>query len=72
MLSIQHAIDLYEQKFPHQPSPSAEVALAWLANRRGHGTWRHAIASPFTRLFSLFRHQRTVAPGSAANPLKLF
>ena len=35
MLSIQHAIDLYEKKFPHKPSPSAEVALAWLASRRG-------------------------------------
>jgi hypothetical protein len=71
MLSIQHAIDLYEKKFPHKPSPSAEVALAWLANRRRRGTWRHAIATPVTRLLSFFRHHRSVAPRSASNPLNL-
>ena len=71
MLAIQHAIDLYEKKFPNKPSPSAEVALAWLAARRGHRAWRHAIASPLTKLLSFFRHQRSVAPGSATNPLNL-
>ena len=35
MLAIQHAIDLYEKKFPNKPSPSAEVALAWLAGDAG-------------------------------------
>jgi hypothetical protein len=29
MLAIQSAIDAYENKFPHRPSPSAEEALAW-------------------------------------------
>ena len=71
MLAIQHAIDLYEKKFPNKPSPSAEVALAWLAARRGHRTWRHAIASPLTKFLGFFRHQRNVAPGSATNPLNL-
>ena len=71
MLAIQHAIDLYEKKFPNKPSPSAEVALAWLAARRRHRTWRHAIASPLTKLLGFFRHQRNVAPGSATNPLNL-
>jgi hypothetical protein len=71
MLSIQHAIDLYEKKFPHKPSPSAEVALAWLAGRRGRGAWRLGTASPVTRLISLFRNVRSVAPGSASKPLNL-
>lgn len=69
MLSIQHAIDLYEKKFPHKPSPTAEVALAWLAGKRGHRAWRQR--SLLTRLLSFFRHQRSVAPGSATNPLNL-
>jgi hypothetical protein len=64
MLAIQRAIDLYEKKFPHQPSPSAEVALAWLASRRGHRGWRHGIASPVKRLTTLLRHDRTVAASS--------
>jgi hypothetical protein len=71
MLSIQHAIDLYEKKFPHKPSPSAEVALAWLASRRGRGPWRHGISSPVTRLLSFFRQHRSVTPGNAAKPLNL-
>jgi ribosomal protein L40E len=61
MLSIQHAIDLYEKDFPHQPSPSAEVALAWLAGRRGHPGWRRGIVSPVKRLMTLLRHDRSVA-----------
>ena len=71
MLAIQHAIDLYEKKFPNKPLSSAEVALAWLAARRRHMTRRHAIASPLTKLLGFFRHQRNVAPGSATNPLNL-
>ena len=31
MLAIQSAIDAYESRFPHRPSPSAEEALAWRA-----------------------------------------
>jgi hypothetical protein len=31
MLAIQSAIDAYENRFPHRPSPSAEEALAWRA-----------------------------------------
>src|ERR1700677_2637941 len=38
MLAIQSAIDAYENRFPHRPSPSAEEALAWRAG------------SPFERL----------------------
>jgi hypothetical protein len=64
MLSIQHAIDLYEKNFPHRPSPSAEVALAWLASRRGHPGWRHGIASPVKRLMTLRWHDRSVAAAS--------
>lgn len=64
MLSIQNAIDLYEKKFPHLPSPSAEVALTWLASRRGHRGWRHGVASPVKRLFSLLSHDRSVAAAS--------
>jgi ketosteroid isomerase-like protein len=64
MLSIQHAIDLYEKNFPHQPCPSAEVALAWLASRRGHPGWRHGITSPVKRLMTLLRHDRNVAAAS--------
>jgi ketosteroid isomerase-like protein/ribosomal protein L40E len=66
MLSIQHAIDLYEKNFPHQPSPSAEVALAWLASRRGHPGWRRGVASPVKRLITLLRHDRSIA--AASNP----
>jgi hypothetical protein len=29
MLAIQSAIDAYEERFPHRPSPSAAEALAW-------------------------------------------
>ena len=64
MLSIQHAIDLYEKNFPHQPSPSAEVALAWLASRRGHPGWRRGVASPVKRLITLLRHDRSIAAAS--------
>lgn len=38
MLAIQSAIDAYENRFPHRPSPSAEEALAW------------RVGSPFVRL----------------------
>ena len=64
MLSIQHAIDLYEKNFPHQPSPSAEVALAWLASRRGHPGWRRGVASPVKRLMTLLRSDRSIAAAS--------
>jgi hypothetical protein len=64
MLSIQHAIDLYEKNFPHQPSPSAEVALAWLASRRGHPGRPYGIALPVKRLMTLLRHDRSVAAAS--------
>ena len=64
MLSIQHAIDLYEKKFPHRPPPSAEVALAWLASRRGHPGWRRRVASPVKRLITLLRHDRSIAVAS--------
>ena len=30
---IQSAMERYQKKFPHEPTPSAEVALAWLANK---------------------------------------
>ncbi len=61
MLSIQHAIDLYETKFPQRPSPSAEVALAWLASRRGHRGWRRRVASPVKGFMTLLR----LGPGIA-------
>ncbi len=64
MLSIQHAIDLYERNFPHQPSPSAEVALAWIASRRGRPGWRRRVASPVKRLVTLLRHHRSIAVAS--------
>jgi ketosteroid isomerase-like protein len=64
MLSIQHAIDLYEKNFPHRPPPSAEVALAWLASRRGHPGWRRGVASPVKRLITLLRHDRSIAVAS--------
>jgi len=35
MFSIQAAIEAYEKRFPHRPSPSAEEALSWQAGRRG-------------------------------------
>ena len=31
MLAIQSAIDAYENRFPHAPSPTAAEALAWQA-----------------------------------------
>ena len=31
ILKIQSAIERYEKRFPHKPSPSAEDALAWQA-----------------------------------------
>jgi hypothetical protein len=35
MFSIQAAIEAYEKRFPHRPSPSAGEALSWQAGRRG-------------------------------------
>jgi hypothetical protein len=35
VLKIQSAIDRYEKRFPRQPSPSAEDALAWQAGKCG-------------------------------------
>ncbi len=36
ILEIQSAIDRYEKKFPHKPSPTPAEALAWKAgNARG-------------------------------------
>jgi hypothetical protein len=34
ILKIQSAIDRYEKRFPHKPSPSAVDALAWQAGKR--------------------------------------
>jgi hypothetical protein len=45
MLKIQSAIDAYERKFPHKPSPTAVEALAWQAARRGR-RWRLVKSSP--------------------------
>jgi hypothetical protein len=34
ILEIQSAIDGYEKKFPHRPSPSVAEALAWRQGKR--------------------------------------
>jgi hypothetical protein len=39
MLAIQSAIDAYEHKFPHRPSPSAAEALAWWSGN----SWQRAL-----------------------------
>jgi hypothetical protein len=36
MLEIQSAIDAYERKFPRQPTPTPEVALAWRLGKRAY------------------------------------
>jgi hypothetical protein len=36
MLEIQSAIDAYERRFPRQPTPTAEVALAWRLGKKGY------------------------------------
>lgn len=35
ILEIQSAIDRYEKKFPHKPSPTPAEALAWKAGNGG-------------------------------------
>jgi hypothetical protein len=42
ILEIQSAIDCFEKKFPHKPSPTPAEALAWRAGKRLHsdkGSW---------------------------------
>ena len=39
ILKIQSAIERYEKRFPHKPSPSAEDALAWQAGKPRSEPW---------------------------------
>jgi hypothetical protein len=53
MLAIQSAIDAYEERFPHRPSPSAAEALAW----RSGNSWQRLLlwwqAAVISRLKSI-------------------
>ena len=48
MLAIQSAIDAYESRFPHRPSPSAEEALAWRAGNPSYRLllWWKVVVAP--------------------------
>jgi hypothetical protein len=61
MLAIQSAIDAYENRFPHRPSPSAEEALA---SRGGNSwdrllLWWHVVVMPRIKPVSFLNGRRS-------------
>lgn len=74
MLAIQTAIDAYEKKFPRRPSPSAEKALAWHANKsRGwkrFWVWRRVIAVLQIRTASWLKRRQSRLKVKSMGPLE--
>jgi hypothetical protein len=72
MLAIQTAIDAYEKKFPRRPSPSAEQALAWQANKsqgwKRVWAWCRVIAVQQTRSGFLAKATKLKVEGQIYGP----